>query len=170
MIAAATLAAATGCAAWSDIRDRRVSNRLNLAILVLGLAWRATTLDAGTVVLGVGGAAVGIALLFVPFALGWVGAADAKLLAAIGAWLGPFDTALAGTLGLVGGGVLAVALSIAAGRGVVRDVFRNVYIGLMTMLVARSTPAVPARGRELTVPLAVPLAVAALAVFVARGH
>ena len=59
---------------------------------------------------GVGGWLLGAALFFPMFALRGMGAGDVKLLAAVGAWLGPAqvvwwrsDTSIAGgVLGLVG--------------------------------------------------------------------
>jgi len=153
-------------AASSDVRRRRVSNRLNLAILALGLGWRATSLDPTTAVAGLSGAAVGLAVLMVPFAWRWVGAGDVKLLAACGAWLGPWHALLAGLFGVAGGGLLAAAIAVAAGAAVRREVARNVSASILTM----TAPVAPERTRAQVVPLAVPLAAAAIAVFALGGH
>src|SRR5678815_4312473 len=99
-IALPLFAALAAAAAVSDVRTRRVSNRLNLAILALGLGWRAAAFDGPTALAGLAGVAVGLAVLLVPFAWRWVGAGDVKLLAACGAWLGPGDALLAGLLGV----------------------------------------------------------------------
>ena len=63
--------------------------------------------------------AFGLALLFVPFALGGVGAGDAKFFAAAGAYLGPTLTLHAFLFGTILGGPLALALW---GRALVRRV------------------------------------------------
>jgi prepilin peptidase CpaA len=164
-IALPLFAALVLAAAVSDVRSRRVSNRLNLAILMLGLGWRATTLDASTTLAGLLGVAVGLGVLLVPFAWRWVGAGDVKLLAACGAWLGPWDALLAGLFGVAGGGLLSLVIAIGAGAGVRREVARNVGASILTM----TAPVAPQRAKAQIVPLAVPLAAAALAVFLVRG-
>ena len=75
-------------------------------------------LDATAFAMGLVGVVVGFAILFVPFAARWVGAGDVKLLAACGAWLGPYGAFLAGLFGLVGGGLLSLGIAVAAGAAV----------------------------------------------------
>jgi len=152
-------------AAVSDVRARRVSNRLNLWLLLAGLAWRASAIDAVAVGLGIAGMLVGVAVLFVPFAARWVGAGDVKLLAAIGTWLGPYGALLTGLFGLLGGGLLAAAIACSSGSAVRGEVRRNISASILTL----TSPVAPKRARALTVPLAVPLAAAALVVFITRG-
>ncbi|RMH40205.1 MAG: prepilin peptidase [Deltaproteobacteria bacterium] len=164
--ATATLIAAAAAAAWSDLRHRRVSNRLNLAIFALGLGWRvALDPSLSTVALALAGAAVGFALLFPLFAARWTGAGDVKLLAALGAWLGPSAIAYAGLYGVAGGGVLAAAMTLAGGAALRRAVATHVALSVATL----TAPHAPRRARRHVVPMAVPFAVAAVAVFVARG-
>ena len=95
----------------------------------------------------------------------WVGAGDVKLLAALGAWLGPTATFWACLYGLAGGGLLAIALAVAGGAEVRRSVTTNLTTSFLTL----STPDAPRRAKSLTVPLAVPLAIAASAVFISSG-
>ena len=64
-----------------------------------------------------------------------------------------------------GGGVLSLAIAITAGAGVRREVARNVGASILTM----TAPVAPQRAKAHIVPLAVPLAAAALAVFLVRG-
>ncbi|NIN72188.1 MAG: hypothetical protein GTO46_09785 [Gemmatimonadetes bacterium] len=94
-----------GVAALSDVRFGRIPNGLLLAIAGLGLAARlAMAGPAGGLVAAAGGLAVGLAIWIGPFALRWVGAADVKLVAALGAWLGPLATLRVSlATGLVGG-------------------------------------------------------------------
>ena len=160
-----TLVSVAAVAAASDVFSRKVSNRLNLAILVLGLGWRALVVGGWSVALGVAGAAAGLALLFAPFAVRWIGAGDVKLLAALGAWLGPVATVYAGLFGLVGGGLLAAAMAIVAGASTRRAVAVNVYNSICTM----SAPHAPQRAKRLVVPMAVPFAVAGTITFFVGG-
>ena len=165
LAACTTLVVVAVTAAASDITSRRVSNRLNLMILALGLGWRTSIGGIGMAALGIAGAIAGIAMLWPLFAARWLGGGDVKLLAALGAWLGPTATGVACLLGLAGGGVLAAAFALAGGAALRREVASHVAASVLTM----TTPRAPRRAARLTVPLAVPLAGAAVAVFFVRG-
>ncbi|MBL9014868.1 MAG: prepilin peptidase [Myxococcales bacterium] len=134
-------------AAGSDLLTRRIKNELVLVILAGGLVYQGLSLD------GLAGAGVGFALLIIPFAARWVGGADVKVLAAFGAWLGPWGALLGGLAGIGLGGLLAVAMAVKGGIG--RDVLGNLKASIVTV----SAPVGPRRDRGLVVPLAVPLAV-----------
>jgi prepilin peptidase CpaA len=145
-------------AGW-DLAHRRVPNVLSVAILAAGLCARALQGGGTALTLGLGGAALGLGLLLVPFAAGWLGGGDVKLAAAAGAWLGP-RAMLAATLGgLLLGGLIALGLLVRAPRRLRREVLANLR---HVVLLAR-LPAVPARPAAAQVPLATALAVAAIA-------
>jgi len=144
------LAAAAG---WSDLRHRRVSNRLVLVVLAAGVVRQAATLQPTNLLLGLAGVAVGLALLLPAFAARWVGGGDAKLLAALGMWMGPWHVLLGGILGVALGGVVAASMAIAGGVG--REVAGNLGAAVVTM----TAPTAPRRRQAMIVPLAVPLAV-----------
>ena len=67
------------------------------------------------------------ALLFFPlFALRGMGAGDVKLLAAVGAWLGPSQVATAALATSIAGGV--IALAVALGHGYLKTACRNLWM------------------------------------------
>ena len=55
------------------------------------------------------------ALLIVPYALGGLGAGDVKLVAALGAWLGPGDTFWLAMYTGVAGAVMAIVVAASTG-------------------------------------------------------
>jgi len=61
------------------------------------------------------GLLVGLVVFFPFFALGGMGAGDVKLMAAIGAWLGPALAILTALYGAIAGGVLAIAVALSSG-------------------------------------------------------
>ena len=124
-----------------------LTNPVVLVILAGGLVYQGLSLD------GLAGAGVGFALLIIPFAARWVGGADVKVLAALGAWLGPWGALLGGLAGIGLGGLLALAMALKGGIG--REVLGTMEAAIVTV----SAPAAPRRDRGLVVPLAVPLAV-----------
>lgn len=110
------LLAACGWAAAVDARTRRIPNVISLPLAAAGIAYAVT----GGAVVGPGGAALGLlagfGLLVVPYAIGAMGGGDVKLLAAVGAWVGP-----AGALGVfvvatLFAAVLALCQATASGR------------------------------------------------------
>ncbi|MBN6188056.1 prepilin peptidase [Aneurinibacillus sp. BA2021] len=94
-------------AVYMDIRYRRIPNLVTLPGIAVGLLLNAVQ-GWDPFVSALGGFLTGTALLFIPFALGGMGAGDVKLLACIGAFFGVrFVLVTAIFMGLVGG-VLAL--------------------------------------------------------------
>ena len=111
----AVVGVATLIAAATDLWKFKVYNLLTLPTLGLGLvgsAWLGGWQGLATSLLGAG---LGFGLLVVFFALGGVGAGDVKLLAAVGAWLGPFLTSQVFVASALCGGLYALALVFARG-------------------------------------------------------
>jgi prepilin peptidase CpaA len=84
-----------------DYRTKRIPNWLTMPAAVMGLAY--SSLAPGGVGIGwsLAGFAVGLSLLMVPWLLGGGGMGDVKMLAALGAWLGPIGILVAFGLGSV---------------------------------------------------------------------
>lgn len=106
----------------TDVRARRISNLLVLAGLAAALALQAVVVPGaglfsvpfGAIGLlsSLGGALLGLALLLPIYALGAMGAGDVKLMAMVGAFIGPQEIIGATLATLLAGGVLALAFSI----------------------------------------------------------
>ena len=91
MISELVLALIVVAGVFYDLRERRIPNWLTVPALGVGLVLQGLQRGPEGLLIGLGGAAAGLALLALPFALGWVGGGDLKLLAAIGALMGaPF--------------------------------------------------------------------------------
>jgi prepilin peptidase CpaA len=102
------LALTLGVVAVVDARQRRIPNSLVALIAVGGFLH---ALAVGGVAGGgaaIVGAVSGVALLFLQFARGWMGAGDVKLLGALGLWCGWLGAVWVLVLGSLVGGVLSV--------------------------------------------------------------
>jgi len=79
----------TATAAVFDMRMHRIPNYITVPAALLGFAYHAFMPGGFGLLSAVGGFAIGFVLLLLPWMLGGGGAGDVKLLAALGAWLGP---------------------------------------------------------------------------------
>lgn len=119
------LAAATA----TDLRSQRIPNALTLPTAALALAYHALTGGLGGFWFGLTGLGLGLALMLAPFLFGVMGGGDAKLMAAVGAWIGPELVLAAFVLtSLAGGGY---ALFVLARRPqILRAVFQRFRVAL----------------------------------------
>jgi len=112
-------------ACLTDLRWRRIPN-----VLTLGSAAAALLVHGamgGTAGLGraAAGWAVGLVLFLPIFALRGIGGGDVKLLAALGAWIGPMPAVWLALWTALAGGVFAVV--VAGMRGYTGQAARNVW-------------------------------------------
>jgi prepilin peptidase CpaA len=110
---AAVIVATVGCA--TDLHNRRIPNLLTFGAAILGIAVSGWNGGVHAATLSAAGWMVGLAIFFLPFALGGLGGGDVKLLAALGAWVGPVDVIWVALYTGVAGGVLAFGTALAAG-------------------------------------------------------
>ena len=107
-----------------DVRTRRIPNVLTFSAAIAGLAFHVMTGGLAGAQTAAGGWLLGLLLLLPYFVLGGMGGGDVKLVAALGAWLGPQDTFwLAIYAGLAGG---VIGLTLAFARGYARQAMANV--------------------------------------------
>jgi len=135
-----TVAAGAVCAlaCFWDVRTRRVPNVLTLGTALVGLVAHGVTGGVAAIAASGGGWLLGLALFMPFYLLGGLGAGDVKLLAALGAWLGPTEIVWVALYGAVAGGVLAVFVSVAHGH--LRRAFANVWLLLTHWAVAGVRP------------------------------
>ncbi|HEX7090456.1 MAG TPA: prepilin peptidase [Longimicrobiales bacterium] len=149
-------------AGWLDLRTGRIPNIVTLTGLAAALALRAL-LDPSLLGPGLAGAALGLGVSLPLFALGGLGGGDVKLLAAVGAFLGPgkLGTALLAA-GLAGG---AMALAVAVWRGALAATLAgtgNLLLRWLTLGRAGQRRTLGAPG-AVTVPYGVAIAAGAVA-------
>lgn len=105
---ALTLVGFLAAGAFCDIRDRHIPNRLVALCTFAALGFACATGGVTDLCWSAVGFLLGVALLFGPFALGFVGAGDAKFLGVIGAFFGPRLMLHAFVAGTIMGGVAAI--------------------------------------------------------------
>ncbi len=166
---------AAGAAIWFDVRERRIPNALTLGALLVAVALRAT-LGLDGLMAGLAGAAIGFALALPFFLVGGLGGGDVKLLAAMGAFLGPRQIWLALLIMALVGGLMAVVV-IAKNRAF-RHTAANLH-AIFTTFGARTFTGWKGEGSGaavtletpgvLTVPYGVAIAAGAIGAWLAYG-
>jgi prepilin peptidase CpaA len=122
-----------------DVATRRIPNHLTFGAALAAFAahgYAAGWAGAGA---SLSGWLVGAAFFFPVFALGGMGAGDVKLLAAVGAWLGPAAAAWVALYSGVAGGVMAVFVAVCSGYLI--KAFTNIWCLLMYWRIAGVRPA-----------------------------
>ena len=112
-----------------DLRTRRIPNALTFGAALAAFLFHGLFFGIGGFGMSVAGWAVGLVLFLPLFLLRGMGGGDLKLLAALGAWVGPGAVIWVALFAGVAGGVFALALALA--RGYTKQAFANVW-GLLS--------------------------------------
>lgn len=104
----AILAVTAIWAVATDLKQRRISNRATFGAAAAACVVRLAMGGFTGFLTGAEGWLIGVALLLLPFFMGWMGAGDVKLLAAFGALRGPDFVLQTAVLGCLLGGLLSL--------------------------------------------------------------
>lgn len=118
-----TIGIAVVAVAW-DLKTRRIPNFLTFGAALAAFAVNAYLGGLTGAGWSIAGWLVGVTFFLPFFALGGMGAGDVKLLAALGAWLGPLTTVWLALFSLIAGGVMG--LIVALGYGYLSQAFANI--------------------------------------------
>lgn len=157
-----TIFGVAGVAAYFDVKYRKIPNWLVLFGMVSGLVLNSL---AGTDLLihSALGLTIGIAVLIIPFAFGWMGAGDVKMFGSIGAMLGVGLLPRVFFYSALFAGVIAVFYSgrRIAKSGVVKEFCNNLRLAVFSfgrILPFRRVLSLEASDRAVTVPWGVAFA------------
>ena len=155
----------TGLAAVVDEQERRIPNPVVLSGAACALLLRGV-LPGATVATGLWGLLLGFALMLCFYAFRAMGAGDVKLMAMVGAFVGPAGVLAVALLSCLAGG--ALALGMAARRGQAGRLCANVRGMVLggALNAAIGVREVPAPGQSVgTLPFAVAMALGCAAFF-----
>ena len=103
-----TVALLLAVAVVFDLKFRIIPNWVCASILILGFAVQGATAGAQGLLASVMGMLLALAIFIPAYAAGWMGAGDAKLMAAVGTLLGPLATLNAIIFTLLVGGLFGL--------------------------------------------------------------
>jgi len=158
-----------GLACVCDLRTRRIPNVLTFGGAAVALGYALASRGFGGLLTSLEGWGVGLALFLPMFLLGGMGAGDVKLLACLGAWVGPLEAFWVAIYAMVAGGVMGVIVALASGYA--RQAVANVWMLLSYWRVMGVRPLpeltlATARGPRL--PYAIPIAAGAIAMILMK--
>jgi prepilin peptidase CpaA len=148
-------------AAVIDGRSLRVPNWLTLHFAFCGWAYAYWSGGASLLAWSVAGAAVGLASLLPLYAIGGMGAGDVKLMAGVGAWIGPVGAGWAFLATAIVGGLMGLVMMAASGE-LLRHLIMTQEIG-REVLAVRDPVALSGRAAErkptmMLLPYGIPIA------------
>lgn len=124
-------------AVW-DVGTRRIPNLLTFGAALVAVAVHGYSGGISGAGMSLSGWLVGAAFFLPFFALGGMGAGDVKLLAALGAWLGPSEIVWVALYSGIAGGVMA--LVVAAFSGYLWQAFTNIWSLLIEWYIGGVRP------------------------------
>lgn len=156
------LLALLGPACWFDVRERRIPNVVTVAGAIGALLLR-LSVGLGVFLDGMLGAGLALLVVLTPFALGWLGGGDVKLLGAVGAFMG-VDRLFGALLVIAAVGGLLAVVEATRRRALVRTLIGTFGVARQWVVFGRADVAsgVGSSG-TLSVPYGVAIAIGSLA-------
>jgi prepilin peptidase CpaA len=161
----AALVMLLGLAVDTDIKYRRIPNKLIVVGLVLGIASHTWLGGFYALALAVAGAGVGFFCLLPFYARGGMGAGDVKLMAMCGAFLGPVHAIVAVAASLVVGGIVGLAWLFWYQRLDAEETGEVTEGGALAM-----STVTPQKGARVAIPFAVAIGAGTLLTLVAAPY
>jgi prepilin peptidase CpaA len=159
-------------AAIIDGRSLRVPNWLTYHFLILGLVAAFARGGSPLLLSALAGAGVGLLCLLPLYSIGGMGAGDVKLMAGLGAWIGPWFTVWAFVASTFTGAIMAAAMIAWSGRlywhlGMMHTIGREVLLlRNPAMLAERAAARKPSM---LLLPYGIPIAAGTITYFAFAG-
>jgi prepilin peptidase CpaA len=159
-------------AAIIDGRSLRVPNLLTYNFLAGGLIFAFWKGGSTLLLMSIGGAAVGLLTLLPLYAIGGMGAGDVKLMAGLGAWIGPWLTLCAFVSTALVGAVIAAGMIAYSGRPY-RHLAMMHTIGAEVLAIRNpvelSERATARKPTMMLLPYAIPIAIGSIVSFAWTG-
>jgi len=130
-------------AAIIDIRIQKIPNVLTFPTMVLGLIYYSITTGLDGLLFSLGGLALGIAIFFVLYLMGGMGAGDVKLMGAVGAIIGSKGVLLAALLSAIVGGVYAL-IALFFNIQYLKDLVKRSFITIKSFVFTMQFIPIPA--------------------------
>ncbi len=133
-------------ASIADLLYKKIPNRLTYSSLVIGIFFQLAFKGSDGLFHSLQGIGIGFALTFIIYLAGGLGAGDVKLMAAIGAFLGPKEIFLAFIFSSLLSGVYAIILL--AFHGFIFQTFKRYFNMIKTLVLTLQLIYIPPLSAE----------------------
>jgi prepilin peptidase CpaA len=154
-----------------DLRTRRIPNVISGPALLVGLVLNAAQSGTAGLLASLGGAALCIGILLLPFAAGGIGGGDLKMMATVGAFVGPRIAVMGLVIGMIVGGIIMSVHLARLGR--LRDTLASLTAMVAVAATTRSLEPMTVRTdtvNAVSLPYSVPLAFGTVLAVFLTGH
>ena len=154
-----------------DLRARRIPNVISGPALLLGLILNAAQSGTAGLLGSLGGAALSMGILMLPFAAGGIGGGDVKMMGAVGAFVGPWIAVMGLVIGMIVGGVIMSVHLARLGR--LRHTLASLTNMLTVAAATRSLEPMAVRAdteSAVSLPYSVPLALGTVLAVMLAGR
>jgi prepilin peptidase CpaA len=156
-----------------DLRERRIPNWLTMCIAIAGIAQSFMAYHTVSPLQSMAGLGIGFVLPLILLFLNAIGAGDVKLLAAVGAWVGPVNIIIIFIAKDLIGLVMVLAQATAQGR--LRTLVRNSTVVALNLVHVREVGldtvqqcGLSSRSIDKPLPMAVPILIAIVLLLLVR--
>ena len=143
---------------YTDLRERKIYNMVVFPAIIFGLLYNFYSAGIDGALWALKGFGLGLAVFFIPFALGGLGAGDVKLMGGIGALMGSQFVLLTALSAALFGGLIALGIMLFKGQmgNFVRKTMGTLFIFLGNKDV-RSFDALDKKEYSIGFPYGVPI-------------
>jgi len=123
-------------AAVTDLKSQRIPNKITFPAVIIGMILNTWLNGLDGLIFSLQGLGLGIAIFIIPYIIGKMGAGDAKLMGAVGAFLGPKGVIIAFIYIAIAGGIYSL-LMIFFHRQQFKGFFAEQYVNLLVLRVTK---------------------------------
>ncbi|CZR10366.1 A24 family peptidase [Trichococcus ilyis] len=116
-----------------DLKERKIPNKITFTGMLIGLLFNIITGGWTGLLQGILGLFAGLAIFFVPFAMGGMGAGDVKLMGAIGALMGWRFSVMTALYSAIVGGIMVLFHLLYTGK--LRETLKKMLYALINFLL-----------------------------------
>lgn len=133
MINNITLLMLVAVSGFFDLKERKIPNKVTFSGILIGVLFNLITGGWMGFLQGILGLFTGLAVFFLPFAMGGMGAGDVKLMGAIGALMGWRFSVMTGLYSAVVGGLMVLVYLLYTGK--LRDTLKKILFSIINFLL-----------------------------------
>lgn len=120
-------------AGFCDLKERKIPNKITFTGILIGIMFNIITVGGMGLLQSLLGMFAGLAIFFLPFVMGGMGAGDVKLMGAIGALMGWRFSVMTALYSAIVGGIMVLIYLLHTGK--LRETLKKMLYALVNLLL-----------------------------------